>query len=70
MECPLCGYHKTHKNGKTSKGSQRYYCPVCKQSFTDTFDTLYYRRQVEPEKIQIVLQVERTNGIVRQQTGR
>ena len=56
MECPLCGYHKTHKHGKTSKGSQRYYCLVCKQSFTDTFDTLYYRRQVEPEKIQMVLQ--------------
>ena len=56
MECPLCGYHKTHKHGKTSKGSQRYYCPVCKQSFTDTFDTLYYRRQVEPEKNQMVLQ--------------
>ncbi len=63
MECPLCGYHKTHKHGKTSKGSQRYYCPVCEQSFTDTFDTLYYRRQVEPEKIQMVLQAHwKTRG--------
>ncbi len=63
MECPLCGHQKTHKHGKTSKGSQRYYCPVCKQSFTDTFDTLYYRRQVEPEKIQMVLQAHwKTRG--------
>ena len=42
MECPLCGNHKNHKHGKTSKGSQRYYCPECLQIFTDTFDTLYY----------------------------
>ena len=56
MECLLCGYHKTHKHGKTSKGSQRYYCPFCQQTFTETFDTLYYRRQVEPEQIRTVLQ--------------
>ena len=65
MECPLCGYHKTHKHGKTSKGSQRYYCPVCEQSFTDTFDTLYYRRQVEPEKIQMVLQAHSEGSSLR-----
>ncbi len=56
MKCRLCGYHKTHKHGKTSKGNQRYYCPICDQTFTKTFDTLYYRRQVEPEKIMTVLQ--------------
>jgi transposase-like protein len=56
MECPLCGHQKTHKHGKTSKGSQRYYCPECLQTFTDTFDTLYYRRKVEPEKMRMVLQ--------------
>ncbi|RQH22409.1 IS1 family transposase, partial [Okeania hirsuta] len=33
MECPLCGHQKTHKHGKTSKGSQRYYCPECLQTF-------------------------------------
>ena len=65
MECPLCGHQKTHKHGKTSKGSQRYYCPVCKQSFTDTFDTLYYRRQVEPEKIQMVLQAHSEGSSLR-----
>jgi len=56
MKCPLCGYEKPHKHGKTSKGSQRYLCTKCRQSFTDTFDTLYYRRQVTEEDVRIVLQ--------------
>ncbi|NEQ82683.1 MAG: hypothetical protein F6K26_21300 [Moorea sp. SIO2I5] len=43
MECRLCGHHKTHKQLKTSIGHQRYYCPVCRETFTCTFDTLYYR---------------------------
>ena len=29
---------------------------TCKQTFTDTFDTLYYRRKINPEQIRIVLQ--------------
>lgn len=56
MKCPLCGHEKSHKHGKTSKGSQRYLCPKCQQTFTDTFDTLYYRRQVSEENVRIVLQ--------------
>ncbi len=56
MECPFCGYDKTHRHGKTSKGSQRYFCRECRQTFTDTFDTLYYRRQVSEEEVRIVLQ--------------
>jgi transposase-like protein len=56
MPCPLCSHDKTHKHGKTSKGSQRYRCPNCKQTFTDTFDTIYYRRQVSFEEVRIVLQ--------------
>ena len=56
MNCPLCSYEKAHKHGKTSKGSQRYFCPKCQQTFTDTFDTLYYRRQVSEEDVRIVLQ--------------
>lgn len=35
--------------GITSSGSQRYRCPFCKQTFTDTFDTIYYRWQVSSE---------------------
>lgn len=56
MQCPLCSHPKTHKHGKTSKGSQRYCCPNCKQTFTNTFDTIYYRRQVSEEQVRIVLQ--------------
>jgi transposase-like protein len=66
MECPLCGHHKTHKHGKTSKGNQRHYCPVCRQTFTETFDdTLYYRRQIEPEKIRTVLQAHAEGSSLR-----
>lgn len=56
MPCSLCSHDKTYKHGKTSKGSQRYRCPNCKQTFTDTFDTIYYRRQVSQEEVRIVLQ--------------
>lgn len=56
MKCPFCEHSKAHKHGVTSKGSQRFRCPVCHQSFTDTFDTLYYRRQVSPDEIEKVLQ--------------
>jgi transposase-like protein len=56
MQCPLCSHPKTHIHGKTSKGSQRYCCPICKQTFTDTFDTIYYRQQVTQEEVRIVLQ--------------
>ncbi len=56
MHCPLCGQLRAHKHGKTSKGSQRYFCRKCRQTFSDTFDTLYYRRQVSEEDVRIVLQ--------------
>ena len=56
MECPLCGHPKAYKHGKTSKGSQRYRCPNCQQTYTDTFDTVYYRRQVNEQTVRIVLQ--------------
>jgi hypothetical protein len=53
---------------------QRYLYPVCYQTFSENFDSLYYRR-VSPEQIWQVgkdktQRLERTNGIVRQQTGR
>jgi len=56
MPCLLCGHNKTCKHGKTSKGSQRYFCPACKQSFTDTFDTIYYRRQLRSQEVHTILQ--------------
>jgi hypothetical protein len=36
MKCPLCGHEKSHKHGKTSSCCQRYFCPKCQQTFTDT----------------------------------
>ncbi len=65
MKCPLCGYEKPHKHGKTSKGSQRYFCPQCQQTFTDTFDTLYYRCQVSEEEVRIVLQAHAEGSSLR-----
>lgn len=56
MQCLLCGSPKTHKHGKTSQGSQRYRCPHCQQTFSETFDTLYYRRQISAEIVQTILQ--------------
>ncbi|MEO0519982.1 MAG: transposase, partial [Cyanobacteria bacterium P01_A01_bin.116] len=26
MDCPFCDHPKSHKHGKTSKGSQRFRC--------------------------------------------
>lgn len=56
MPCPLCGNEKVHKHGKTSKGWQRYLCPNCGQTFTDSFDTIYYRRHIDSEEIHTILQ--------------
>lgn len=73
MKCPFCDYPQSHRHGKTSKGSQRYRCPDCQQTFTDTFDRVYYRRQVTPEQARTLLQahsegsslrgVSRTSGL-------
>ncbi len=45
--------------------SQRYYCQSCRQSFTSTFGTLYYRRQVSPEQTRIVLQAHSEGSSLR-----
>ena len=42
-------------NSQVSKDFNYLECPNCKQIFTDTFDTIYYRRQVTQEKVGIVL---------------
>lgn len=56
MNCPLCAHPTTHKHGKTTKGSQRYRCAKCNRTFTDSLDTVHYRRQVSPELVGNVLQ--------------
>ena len=37
-------------------GRQRYFCPHCKRTFSESFDTLYYWRQVNSEQVRQVLQ--------------
>ena len=56
MQYPLCGHEKTHKHGKTSKGRQRYLCPHCEKTFTNTFDTIYYRRHLDSDEVHRILQ--------------
>ena len=56
MQCPLCGHPKAHKHGKMPNSIQRYRCPNCRQTFSERFDTLYYRRQVTREQVRQVLQ--------------
>jgi transposase-like protein len=65
MECRLCGHPHTHKHGKAPNGSQRYFCPQCKQTFNERFDTLYYYRQVTPEQIRQVLQAHSEGSSLR-----
>lgn len=65
MECPLCGHPKAHKHSRTSKGSQRYRCPQCRQTFSETFDTLFYRRRVSEETIRMILQAHAEGSSLR-----
>ena len=65
MNCPFCECPKVHKHGQTSKGSQRFRCPNCRRTFTDTFDTLFYRRQVTPEQAETILQAHAEGSSLR-----
>lgn len=46
-------------------GHQRYRCPACNQTFSESFDSLYYRRHVSPEQIRQVLQAHREGSSLR-----
>jgi transposase-like protein len=65
MNCPLCGQAKAHKHGKMPNGHQRYLCPACKQTFSENFDTLYYRRHVNREQVRQVLQAHSEGSSLR-----
>lgn len=65
MDCPFCEHPKPHKHGRTSKGSQRFKCANCRQTFTETIDTLYYRRRVPPEQIETILQAHAEGSSLR-----
>jgi transposase-like protein len=65
MECKLCGHNKTYKHGKMPNGHQRYRCLECKQTFSESFDTIYYYRHVSPEQIRQVLQAHSEGSSLR-----
>ena len=65
MDCPFCDHPKTHKQGRTNKGSQRFRYASCGCTFTETFDTLYYRRQVTPEQVETILQAHAEGSSLR-----
>lgn len=44
---------------------QRYFCPACHQTFSEYFDSLYYRRHVSPEQIRQVLQAHSEGSSLR-----
>ena len=44
---------------------QRYFCPGCRQTFNERFDTLYYHRHVSPEQIRQVLQAHSEGSSLR-----
>lgn len=56
MKCHFCDHERVHKHGKTKKGVERFNCPACGNTFTATFDTLYYRRQVSEAEVHTILQ--------------
>ncbi len=65
MECPLWGHVKAHRHGKMPNGHQRYLCPACHQTFSESFDSLYYRRHVSREQIRQVLQAHSEGSSLR-----
>ena len=46
-------------------GHQRYFCQECKQTFSESFDTLYYWRRVNPQQVQQVLQADSEGSSLR-----
>lgn len=46
-------------------GVQRYFCPGCRQTFNERFDTLYYHRHISPEQSRQVLQAHSEGSSLR-----
>jgi transposase-like protein len=65
VNCPLCGHIKAHKHGKMPNGHQRYFCPACHQTFTESFDSLFYRRHISEEQIRQILQAHSEGSSLR-----
>lgn len=43
--------HNIKRAGKTKRGCQRFQCKTCKQTFTKTKGTLFYRRRTPEDEI-------------------
>jgi transposase-like protein len=56
---------KLTNTGILPNGHQRYLCPACGQTFSESFDSLYYRRHVSPEQIRQVLQAHSEGSSLR-----
>lgn len=56
MQCPYCDHPKALKHDRTSNGYQRFKCPRCGKAFTETINTMYYRRQLTHEEVERILQ--------------
>ncbi len=56
---------KRINTGILPNGHQRYLCPTCHQTLSESFDSLYYRRQVSPEQIRQVLQAHSEGSSLR-----
>ena len=65
MQCPYCDHPKAHKHDRTSKGNQRFKCPQCGKTFTETLNTLDYRRQVTVEEVETTLQTHAEGSSLR-----
>ena len=65
MVFSLCGHSKAHTYGKMPNDHQRYLCPACQQTFSESFDSLYYRRHTSPEHIRQVLQAHSEGSSLR-----
>ncbi len=51
--CPICYSDDTHKKGHQDE-IWRYYCKKCKENFSDTTDTIFYKRK-NIEKVFFIL---------------
>jgi transposase-like protein len=56
MKCRFCDHELVYTHSTTSQGVERFKCAACQHTLTDTFDTLYYRRQVSEAQVHQILQ--------------
>lgn len=56
---------KPINTARCKSGHQRYLCPVCQQTFSESFDSLYYRRHVKLSQIRQVLQAHSEGSSLR-----